>query len=71
MAIGNSATSCNVCGSSVVQHDEVFDGGRVILSECNRCRHRWTQARPVPAAAQLLRARRSSIAAAAEVALAS
>lgn len=40
----NPSHSCNVCGSVAVQVDEVFDAGRLILSECSRCRHRWTSA---------------------------
>jgi len=34
---------CLVCGSSEVRTDEVIDRGVVLLGECRRCDHRWTQ----------------------------
>jgi predicted Zn-ribbon and HTH transcriptional regulator len=48
---------CRVCGFSEVRTDEVVDRGLVLLAECPRCEHRWTQraARPLrvaPAAAR-------------------
>jgi hypothetical protein len=46
---------CLVCGSSEVRTDEVVDRGVVLLAECPRCRHRWTE-RSAPTSA--LRSRR-------------
>ena len=37
---------CLVCGSNEVRTDEVVDLGVVLLSECPRCEHRWTE-RPI------------------------
>jgi hypothetical protein len=68
MEFNNSPKSCQVCGSKAIQHDEVFDTGRLILSECRRCQHRWTRASPIPVASQGIRMRRAS---ATEVAIAS
>jgi hypothetical protein len=34
---------CLVCGSSEVRTDEVIDRGVVLLGECPRCEHRWTE----------------------------
>ncbi len=34
---------CLVCGSREVRTDEVIDHGVVLLSECPRCQHRWTE----------------------------
>jgi hypothetical protein len=50
--------SCNVCGSAAVQTDEVLDAGRLILSECARCRHRWTLAPQLPTRPAAIRVRR-------------
>ena len=36
---------CLVCGFSEVRTDEVVDRGVVLLAECPRCRHRWTERR--------------------------
>jgi len=33
---------CAVCHSVDVLHDEVDDGGPLLLAECRRCEHRWT-----------------------------
>ena len=41
---------CLVCGSSEVRTDEVIDRGLVLLAECPRCDHRWTD-RPLAVAA--------------------
>ena len=38
-----SVSRCRVCGSSEVRTDEVVDRGAVLLAECPRCEHRWTQ----------------------------
>ncbi len=53
---------CLVCGFSEVRTDEVVDRGVVLLAECPRCWHRWTEPRPAaaeglapPAAAVLAR----------------
>jgi ribosomal protein L37AE/L43A len=34
---------CLVCGFTEVRTDEVIDRGVVLLHECPRCEHRWTQ----------------------------
>jgi len=42
---------CLVCGSTEVRTDEVVDRGIVMLAECPRCDHRWTESlvpRPAP-----------------------
>jgi hypothetical protein len=36
---------CRVCGSAEVRTDEVVDRGLVLLAECRRCEHRWTDER--------------------------
>lgn len=33
---------CLVCGFAEVRTDEVVDRGLVLLHECPRCSHRWT-----------------------------
>ncbi len=69
MASFNPTLSCNVCGCAAVCVDEVFRPERLILSECGRCRHRWTQAPQASSPVRSLRpARRAEPA---EVALAS
>ena len=35
--------NCAVCGSRAVRTDAVEHGGWLLLSECARCDHRWTQ----------------------------
>ncbi len=39
--------SCRVCGCGKVNADEVadLDRGLVLLAECTRCEHRWTERR--------------------------
>ena len=46
---------CLVCGSSEVRTDEVKHRGVLLLAECPRCDHRWTEdAIPeIPAPAQV------------------
>jgi uncharacterized Zn finger protein len=39
-----TVTRCRVCGSAEVRTDEVVDRGLVLLAECRRCEHRWTDA---------------------------
>jgi hypothetical protein len=34
---------CLVCGSSEVRTDEVVERGVLLLAECPRCEHRWTE----------------------------
>ena len=34
---------CRVCGSREVRTDEVVDRGLLLLAECPRCQHRWTE----------------------------
>ncbi len=42
-----TVTRCQVCGFSEVFTDEVIDRGWLLLAECPRCDHRWTErARP-------------------------
>ncbi len=36
-------TRCLVCGFAEVRTDEVIDHGVVLLAECPRCDHRWTE----------------------------
>ena len=43
---GRTLRRCMVCGSSEVRTDEVAELGVLLLSECPRCDHRWTE-RPV------------------------
>lgn len=44
---------CLVCGFSEVRTDEVIDHGLVLLAECRRCRHRWTETAAEPPATPL------------------
>ena len=51
-----TVTRCLVCGFTEIRTDEVVDGGWVLLAECPRCDHRWTErppARVAPASARL------------------
>ena len=41
---------CLVCGFSEVRTDEVVERGVLMLHECPRCDHRWTERPLVPAA---------------------
>ena len=36
-------TRCLVCGFREVRTDEVIDRGILLLNECPRCDHRWTE----------------------------
>jgi hypothetical protein len=36
-------TRCLVCGFREVRTDEVIDRGILLLHECPRCDHRWTE----------------------------
>jgi len=38
-----TVSRCQVCGFTEVWTDEVLDHGVVLLAECPRCQHRWTQ----------------------------
>jgi len=40
-------TRCLVCGFTEIRTDEVLDRGVVLLGECPRCNHRWTERPPV------------------------
>jgi hypothetical protein len=42
---------CLVCGFSEVRTDEVSERGVLLLNECPRCDHRWTERPLSPAAA--------------------
>lgn len=68
MVAFNPSLWCKICGSVSIQVDEVVGPDQLILSECRRCRHRWTD---VPRTPDLLRAARPSRLESAEVALAS
>ena len=49
-------TRCLVCGFTEIRTDEVVDRGVVLLAECLRCDHRWTERPPAwvaPASAWL------------------
>jgi hypothetical protein len=48
-------TRCLVCGFREVRTDEVLERGVLLLNECPRCDHRWTE-RPLAPAANALRA---------------
>lgn len=52
---------CLVCGSSEVRTDEVHERSVLLLAECPRCRHRWTEewVPALPAPAQLVRIERA------------
>ncbi len=39
----DTAVSCRVCGSADLALDEVSDAGMLMLGECGRCHHRWTE----------------------------
>jgi hypothetical protein len=43
-------TRCLVCGFAEVRTDEVVDRGVLLLNECPRCEHRWTERPAAPAA---------------------
>jgi transcription elongation factor Elf1 len=47
-------TRCLVCGFREVRTDEVLERGVLLLNECPRCDHRWTE-RPLAPAANSLR----------------
>ncbi|MCC6640663.1 MAG: hypothetical protein IT386_05815 [Deltaproteobacteria bacterium] len=42
-AVLRTLVRCLVCGFTEVRSDEVIDHGVVLLHECPRCDHRWTQ----------------------------
>jgi len=44
------AGACPVCGAREVESDAVEHGGWLLLAECPRCDHRWTQALREPPA---------------------
>lgn len=58
MTAFNPLQFCNVCGSAAVRTDEVLEAGRLILSECVRCRHRWTRAPQLPTRSAAIGVRR-------------
>ena len=45
---GPAAAACRVCGCTEVATDEVIDRGILLLYECPRCDHRWTESRTQP-----------------------
>jgi hypothetical protein len=47
-----TVTRCLVCGFAEIRTDEVVDRGVVLLAECPRCDHRWTE-RPTTWAAPI------------------
>jgi hypothetical protein len=42
-------TRCLVCGFREVRTDEVLERGVLLLNECPRCDHRWTERPLAPA----------------------
>ncbi len=42
-AATRTLTRCLVCGFTEVETDQVVDRGVVLLAECPRCDHRWTE----------------------------
>jgi hypothetical protein len=55
MQNGLGRVACAVCGSRDVSIDAVERGGWLLLAECVRCVHRWTQpVRDAPAPARAL-----------------
>jgi hypothetical protein len=44
--VQRSLTRCLVCGFTEIRTDEVMEGGVVLLAECPRCDHRWTERPP-------------------------
>ncbi len=48
-------TRCLLCGFREVRTDEVIERGVLLLNECPRCDHRWTE-RPLAPAVSALRA---------------
>ena len=51
---------CRVCGCCEIRTDEVVEGGIVLLAECPRCEHRFTQ-RIAPAPSLSPRARAAAV----------
>ena len=49
-AATRTVTRCTVCGFTEVFTDEVVDRGWVLLAECPRCDHRWTESGAAPLA---------------------
>ena len=47
-AATRTVSRCLVCGFTEVSTDEVIDRGWLLLAECPRCDHRWTQCGPAP-----------------------
>ncbi len=41
-----TVSRCLLCGFTEVRTDEVVNRGVVLLAECPRCQHRWTECRP-------------------------
>lgn len=40
---GRTTSRCSICGFTEVFTDEVLDRGAVLIAECPRCDHRWTE----------------------------
>ena len=51
-AVLRTLIRCLVCGFTEIRTDEVIDRGVVLLHECPRCDHRWTQRRSLDSQAQ-------------------
>ncbi len=49
-AATRTVSRCLVCGFTEVFTDEVVDRGWVLLAECPRCDHRWTERAAAPLA---------------------
>lgn len=50
-AATRTVSRCLVCGFTEVSTDEVVDRGWVLLAECPRCDHRWTESPGAPLSA--------------------
>jgi hypothetical protein len=46
-------TRCLLCGFREVRTDEAIDRGMLLLNECPRCDHRWTERPLAPAVSAL------------------
>jgi len=58
-----SSKHCGVCGCGSVRIDEVAFQGRMLLGECPRCQHRWTEVLPDSRHSRRARPTRLSVAA--------
>ena len=67
-AMFRTTTRCQVCGFAEIRTDAVVDRIPMLLAECPRCEHRWTEPRvtvPPVGAERVLRVTRREVASAA------